>query len=80
MQISSKSMSAANEEVCQLKNKKREELLAGLPPVFGEILSYLNGLKFASVPDYGKLRGMLTGLMSKNGYQLDYKYDWEYLY
>ncbi len=69
----------ANEEVLLLKNKNKSELLAGLPPNFGDIYAYLDELKFSSEPDYGKIKGSLTALMKKNGYDMDYKYDWEYL-
>ena len=62
-----------------LKNKMQAQLLTGLPPVFGQILSYLKELKFASTPEYGKIQAMLNALMKKNGYEWDYKYDWEYL-
>ena len=76
MEIRANNMKDANEEVFMLKGKGRGELLAGLPGVFGEMLSYLDQLKFNTVPDYGRLREGLGVLMKKNGYELDYKYDW----
>ena len=59
-----------------LKTKKRGELLAGLPEVFGQASGYIDDLKFQSTPDYAKIRGWLQQLMKKNGYEMDYKYDW----
>lgn len=60
----------------ELKLKSRAELLAGLPEAFKEIASHIDELKFASSPDYLRLKNVLQGVMKKNGYELDYKYDW----
>lgn len=51
-------------------------MLSGLPETFRELFGYLDELKFSSAPDYGKVRGLLQNLMKKNGYELDYKFDW----
>jgi replication-associated recombination protein RarA len=72
-------MQAANEEVLELKSKNRAELLEGLPDHFRQVLAYLDELKFASTPDYDRIRNILQALIKKNGYEVDYKYDWEYL-
>ena len=77
--IEASSIKEANEEVLRLKTERRGELLAGLPPAFQELLGSLEELKFNSVPDYARLREIITSLMKKNGYENDYKYDWEFL-
>lgn len=79
MDIKAKNMQAANEEVLELKTKGRPELLEGLPDHFRQLLAYLDELKFASAPDYDRIRNILHALIKKNGYEVDYKYDWEYL-
>ncbi len=79
MKINSNNMMGANEELLSLKSNSRDELLNGLPEVFAVIMNYLDEIKFATAPDYERIRGLLSALMKKNGYELDYKYDWEYL-
>ena len=76
MHLSSKNMKDAIEEVLELKTKSRVELLSGLPETFRELMGYLDELKFNSAPEYSKVRTMLQNLMKKNGYELDYKFDW----
>jgi hypothetical protein len=36
-------------------------------------------IKFVDRPNYGQIRQELLALLKKNGYELDYKHDWEYL-
>jgi hypothetical protein len=79
MKIGASDMISANEELLTLKSNTRDELLGGLPEAFVAAMGYVDELKFGSEPNYDKLRGLFSGLMKKHGYQLDYKYDWEYL-
>ena len=44
--------------------------------MFLRMLEYIWGLKFDQAPDYAKVKGMLNGLIKKNGYEMDYKFDW----
>ncbi len=60
----------------EIKIKSRTELLAGLPEGFKEIANHIDEIKFASSPGYVQLKNILQGMMKKNGYELDYKYDW----
>lgn len=39
-------------------------------------MNYIDELKYTSTPDYEKIKGIIQGLMKKNGYELDYKFDW----
>ena len=43
------------------------------------MMNYIEKIKHKDKPNYGYLRAQMLGLMKKNGYELDYKYDWEYL-
>jgi casein kinase 1 len=79
MHVSAKNMKDAIEEVLEVKTKSRGELLGGLPEAFREMMAYVDELKFGSAPEYGRLRAALQGVMKKNGYELDYKFDWEYI-
>ena len=36
-------------------------------------------MKFKDKPNYGYVKVELINLMKKNGYELDYKHDWEFL-
>jgi replication-associated recombination protein RarA len=79
MKLSASNMISANEELLTLKSNTRDELLSGLPEAFLQAMTHIDELKFGSAPDYDKLRGLFSGLMKKHGYEMDYKYDWEYL-
>lgn len=79
MKLAASNMIKANEELLALKNNSRDDLLSGLPEAFVGAMGYIDELKFSSVPDYERLRGLFGGLMKKHGYEMDYKYDWEYL-
>lgn len=79
MKITANNMIGANEEFFSLKSNSREELLSGMPEAFTTAMNYIDSLKFFSNPDYDRLRELFTGLMKKQGYELDYKFDWEYL-
>jgi casein kinase 1 len=79
MKLAASNMINANEELLALKSNSRDDLLSGLPEAFVAAVNYIDELKFSSAPDYDRLRGMFSGLMKKHGYEMDYKYDWEYL-
>jgi hypothetical protein len=51
-------------------------MLQGLPETFAKIYNYSLTIGFKEKPNYDYLRQELLGLMKKNGYELDYKYDW----
>lgn len=53
-----------------------EELCTGLPHEFVDYLEYVRGLKFDQVPDYLRLRTSFLSLFAREGYSLDYKWDW----
>ncbi len=78
-ELKSETMIEAYDETAKLKKDKIGELLEGLPDAFSTVLSYLKGLKFEETPSYDKIRQSLLSLMKRNGYELDYKYDWTYL-
>lgn len=40
----------------------------------------MRGLKFEEKPNYEKIKKLFSALMKKNGYDLDYKYDWTYVW
>lgn len=79
MKLSANNMIGANEELLAIKSNSRQELLSGLPDAFTQALAHIDQLKFASTPDYERLRCIFQALMKKHGYEVDYKYDWEYL-
>lgn len=79
MNVIASDMSEAYTITGSLKLSKKGELLQGLPETFKSIMNYIESVKFKEKPNYGYLRAELLGLMKKNGYELDYKYDWEYL-
>lgn len=79
IKLSATNMINANEELLTLKSNSRDELLSGLPEALVAAMGYIDELKFATLPDYERLRGLFAGLMKKHGYEMDYKYDWEYL-
>lgn len=46
----------ANNEILLCKNKKREQLLSGLPDIFNHLFERLDETKFSSAPDYDFIR------------------------
>ena len=52
------------------------ELCHGFPNEFCQYVEYTRNLKFEEEPDYNYLRGLLQKVLDDNGYQFDYKYDW----
>lgn len=79
MNISATTISEAYALIAAIKAEKKGELLQGLPEAFHNLLKYVHGLKFKEKPNYSYLRAEMLGLMKKNGYELDYKFDWQYL-
>jgi serine/threonine protein kinase len=53
-----------------------ETLCEGLPPEFKTYMKYVKDLGFEEKPDYTYLKRLMLGLMKKNGFEFDYKYDW----
>eukprot|EP00477_Mikrocytos_mackini_P000096 GAHX01000100.1.p1 GENE.GAHX01000100.1~~GAHX01000100.1.p1 ORF type:complete len:425 (+),score=76.54 GAHX01000100.1:739-2013(+) len=62
-------------ELCK-KNTPTEILCGGLPREFSEILVYVKGLSFYNMPNYEYLHKIVDGMMSKNKWDYDWKYDW----
>lgn len=76
MTVKASNMVEAYNLIGQIKKEKKAELLQGLPDTFTKIYNYALSLGFKDKPNYGYLRQELLALMKKNGYELDYKYDW----
>jgi len=53
-----------------------EILCKGLPIEFSTYLNYCRTLKFEDKPDYSYLRKMFKELFIREGFELDYMYDW----
>jgi len=53
-----------------------EVLCKGLPIEFSTYLNYCRTLRFEDRPDYGYLRKMFKELFIREGFELDYMYDW----
>lgn len=53
-----------------------EVLCKGLPIEFSTYLNYCRTLRFEDKPDYGYLRKMFKELFIREGFELDYMYDW----
>jgi len=47
-----------------------------IPAEFSTYLRYTRQLDFFETPDYNYVRGLFTGLMSANGWQCDWDFDW----
>lgn len=64
----------------RIKEKKAsttiEALTRGLPEEFASYLQCCRNLKFEEKPDYNYLRKLFKDLMSRNGFDNDYIYDW----
>ncbi|KAL9650675.1 hypothetical protein ABK040_001731 [Willaertia magna] len=63
--ISEKKMSTTIESLCK-----------GFPSEFAAYLKYVRALRFEDKPDYAYLRKLLRDLFTKEGYQMDYLFDW----
>ena len=53
-----------------------ELLCKGLPIEFSTYMNYCRTLKFEVKPDYSYLRKMFRELFIREGFELDYMYDW----
>jgi len=53
-----------------------EILCKGLPIEFSTYLNYCRTLKFVDKPDYNYLRKMFKELFIREGFELDYMYEW----
>lgn len=51
-------------------------LCKGLPTEFVTYLTYCRNLRFEDKPDYVYLRNLLKDLFIKQGFELDYQFDW----
>lgn len=64
----------------KIKDLKRDctfsELFPGQPIEFCEYLSICRNMEFEERPDYKRLKKMFDGIMNKNGWAMDYEYDW----
>jgi casein kinase 1 len=63
--ISEKKMSTPVEVLCK-----------GFPPEFAVYLNYVRSLRFEDKPDYAYLRKLFRDLFLREGYQMDYVFDW----
>jgi len=67
-----------DERIMQKKlNIAPEVLCKGMPEEFVTLLMYCRNLKFDDEPDYAYMRNLLKELFIKNGYEMDYHYDWD---
>jgi len=65
------------DDIMQLKiDTDLKDLCKDLPGEFEEYLSYCKNLGFEDRPDYGLLRGLLRNAFAREGFQLDFVYDW----
>lgn len=53
-----------------------EELCNGYPIEFSNYLKYARSLEFTETPDYERLINMFKSLISKQGFKLDWEFDW----
>eukprot|EP00999_Lentomonas_sp_LEN2_P002871 NODE_735_length_1227_cov_240.043636_g695_i0.p1 GENE.NODE_735_length_1227_cov_240.043636_g695_i0~~NODE_735_length_1227_cov_240.043636_g695_i0.p1 ORF type:complete len:313 (-),score=52.46 NODE_735_length_1227_cov_240.043636_g695_i0:182-1120(-) len=53
-----------------------EALCKGFPSEFAVYLNYVRSLRFEDKPDYAYLRKLFRDLFSREGYQMDYVFDW----
>eukprot|EP00435_Cladocopium_sp_Y103_P019248 s4048_g4.t1 len=60
----------------QLDLPGAKDLCKDLPHQFEEYLTYCRKLQFEERPDYGYLRQLLRDAFAKEGFQLDFVYDW----
>ena len=53
-----------------------DELLEGHPQEYIDYLHHCRNLGFEQRPDYDYLKKLFEGLFIKNGFVMDYEYDW----
>jgi hypothetical protein len=51
-------------------------LCKGVPDEFAIYLKYVRELKFEEKPSITYLRKLIMGLFKREGYEMDYEYDW----
>jgi len=56
-----------------------DDLCRGLPPEFSTMLTYCRNLKFEDKPDYLYLRNLFKDLFIKQGFEMDFVYNWNIL-
>lgn len=54
-----------------------EVLCKDIPQEFRDFLVYSRNLEFEDEPDYNHLKNLFTGLMAKEGYEMDFRYQWD---
>lgn len=54
-----------------------ETLCKGYPTEFSTYLAYCKNLRFDEKPDYAYLKKLFKDLFKKQGFEHDYKYDWD---
>lgn len=79
MMVKANNMIEAYNLIAAVKKEKQAEMLQGLPETFAKIFNFALSIGFKDKPNYGYFRQELLALMKKNGYEMDYKHDWEYL-
>ena len=64
----------------KIKEKKRdttpEDLCKNLPQEFQTYVKYTRNLGYEEDPDYDMLKGLFNTIMEREGYEMDYIYDW----
>lgn len=53
-----------------------EALCKGFPSEFATYLNYTRSLRFEDKPDYAYLKKLFRDLFVREGYQMDYVFDW----
>ncbi|EPY17143.1 hypothetical protein STCU_10791 [Strigomonas culicis] len=53
-----------------------ETLCRGFPTEFGAFMNYIRGLRFEDKPDYSFLKRLFRELFVREGYHVDYVFDW----
>jgi len=75
--LSAKNKKAKHELIRKKKaNTSDEELCTGFPIEFVQYLKYCKSLDFYDRPDYERLQGLLDGVMAREGFANDFRYDW----
>eukprot|EP00667_Euglena_gracilis_P008648 EG_transcript_8771 len=63
--------------ICEKKQKTSvESLCKGMPNEFVQYLTIVKGLEFKDKPDYAGLRKLFRDLFAREGFQMDYVFDW----
>lgn len=76
MGIEAKNKKDKDRLICNSKmNLKLSDFYEGIPEEYKFMLVYSRKMKFESKPDYKMLKAMFTNLISQEGIQLDFKYD-----